>query len=317
MVGTEESAPIVFHPSSPQACEGFSPVLSRKHQRQVFHMHLISDATGETLNTVARAAAAYYADYQAVEHIYALVRTPKQLDRVIEEVERQPGIVLFTLADRALRGRLESRFNTLGIPCLSILDPVISSLAAYLKAESRPHIGGQHVLDAQYFKRIEALNYTMLHDDGQHPQDLDKAEVVLIGISRSSKTPTSIYLANRGIRTANIPLVPGLEPPGELLKLDRPLVVGLLASAERIAQIRRSRLLSLNENRETLYVDRDAINAELLEMRRLCARHSWPVIDVTRRSIEETAAAVINLLSERPAVPEIDKAPRSDGETLA
>jgi regulator of PEP synthase PpsR (kinase-PPPase family) len=281
-------------------------------------MHLISDATGETLNTVARAAAAYYADYQAVEHIYALVRTPKQLDRVIEEVERQPGIVLFTIADRALRGRLESRFNTLGIPCLSILDPVISRLAAYLKAESRPHIGGQHVLDAQYFKRIEALNYTMLHDDGQHAQDLDKAEVVLIGISRSSKTPTSIYLANRGIRTANIPLVPGLEPPGELLKLDRPLVVGLLASAERIAQIRRSRLLSLNENRETLYVDRDAINAELLEMRRLCARHSWPVIDVTRRSIEETAAAVINLLSEcRPAVPEIDKESRSDGETLA
>jgi hypothetical protein len=277
-------------------------------------MHLISDATGETLNTVARAAAAYYADYQAVEHIYALVRAPKQLDRVIEEVERQPGIVLFTLADRELRGRLENRFNTLGIPCLSILDPVISSLAAYLNAESRPHIGGQHVLDAQYFKRIEALNYTMLHDDGQHPQDLDKAEVVLIGISRSSKTPTSIYLANRGIRTANIPLVPGLEPPGELLKLDGPLVIGLMASAERIAQIRRSRLLTLNENRETLYVDRDAINAELIEMRRLCTRHSWPVIDVTRRSIEETAAAVINLLSaRRPPMPETD----SNGETLA
>jgi hypothetical protein len=267
--------------------------------RQFFHMHLVSDATGETLNTVARAAAAYYAGYQPIEHIYALVRTSKQLDRVVAEIERQPGIVLFTIADKALRQDLEQRCDALSIPSISILDPVINSLAAYLNAESRPHPGGQHTLNAEYFRRIDALNYSLIHDDGQHLDDLDSADVVLVGVSRSSKTPTSIYLANRGVKTANIPLIPGIPYPPQLDSITRPLVVGLIASAERIAQIRRHRLLTLHETRETDYVDRQAITAELVNMKQLCARHNWPVIDVTRRSIEETAAAILNLLTER------------------
>ncbi|MFO1088889.1 MAG: pyruvate, water dikinase regulatory protein [Hyphomicrobiales bacterium] len=271
----------------------------RRSAKQFFHMHLVSDATGETLNTVGRAAAAYYSDFQPIEHVYALVRTAKQLDRVLAEVERQPGIVLFTIAEPTLRQTLEERCKALSIPCLSILDPVISSLATYLNSESRPHVGGQHVLDAEYFKRIDALNFTMAHDDGQHADNLDAADVVLIGISRSSKTPTSIYLANKGIKAANIPLVPGVPPPPALLTVTRPLVVGLVASAERISQIRRSRLLTLNESRETDYVDRDSITKELVEMRKLCTRYQWPMIDVTRRSIEETAAAILNLLSEK------------------
>jgi regulator of PEP synthase PpsR (kinase-PPPase family) len=176
---------------------------------------------------------------------------------------------------------------------------VIASLATYLNSESRPHIGGQHVLDAEYFRRIDALNFTMAHDDGQHPENLDLADVVLVGISRSSKTPTSIYLANKGVKAANVPLVPGVPPSAELLAVSKPLVVGLVASPERIAQIRRSRLLTLNEVNETDYVNRDSITQELIEMRKLCARQQWPVIDVTRRSIEETAAAVMNLLSEK------------------
>lgn len=272
--------------------------------RQIFHMHLVSDATGETLNTVARAAAAYYANYQPIEHIYALVRTSKQLDRVAAEVARQPGIVLFTLADAKLRQELEDRCRALSTPCISILDPVIASLATYLKAESRPHVGGQHALNAEYFRRIDALNYTLLHDDGQHADDLESADVVLIGVSRSSKTPTSIYLANRGVKTANVPLVPSIPVPPQLEALRRPLVVGLVASVERIAQIRRHRLLSLKQPNSTPYADREAIAEELSHMRRLCTKHRWPVIDVTRRSIEETAAAVLNLVTERQAAAE-------------
>jgi hypothetical protein len=262
-------------------------------------MHLISDATGETLNTVARAASAHYAQYQPIEHIYALVRTPKQLQRVITEIERQPGVVLFTIVDTSLRKLLEQKCEELGVPCISILDPVIASLATYLNAESRPQVGRQHALNSEYFRRIDALNFTMAHDDGQHIEGIDKAEVVLVGISRTSKTPTSIYLANRGIKTANVPLVPGVEPPAELHSARNPLIVGLIATPERIAQIRRHRLLMLNESRETVYVDQQAITAELMAMRKLCQQHSWPTIDVTRRSIEETAAAIINLLNER------------------
>jgi regulator of PEP synthase PpsR (kinase-PPPase family) len=273
----------------------------RNSAKQYFHMHMVSDATGETLNTVARAATAYYAGYQPIEHIYTLVRTLKQLDRVIVEVEKQPGIVLYTIADSTLKAELEQRCEAFAIPCISILDPVIASLATYLNAKSKPHIGGQHVLNAEYFQRIDALNYTMAHDDGQITEDLNSADVILLGVSRSSKTPTSIYLANRGIKTANIPLVPGIPAPANLKNLQNPLIVGLIASAERISQIRRHRLLTLNEGRDTSYVDRKAITEELMNMRKLCTANQWPVIDVTRRSIEETAAAIINLIQAKTA----------------
>lgn len=262
-------------------------------------MHLISDATGETLNTVARAAAAHYSDYHPLDHIYALVRTAKQLQRVLAEIERQPGVVLFTLVDTDLRSQLERRCAELSVPCLSILDPVIASLALYLNTQSRPHIGRQHALNEEYFRRIDALNFTMIHDDGQHVEDIEEAEVILTGISRTSKTPTSIYLANRGIKTANIPIVPDIPIPSQLETVQKPLVVGLIASAERIAQIRRHRLLAINEDTEASYADHQAIAVELAYMRKLAARHGWPIIDVTRRSIEETAAAIINLQHER------------------
>ena len=266
-----------------------------------FHLHLVSDATGETLNTVARAAAAHYAGYQPIEHIYALVRTPKHLARVIAEIEAHPGVVLFTIVDKDLRQSLERRCIALSMPCISILDPVINSLAAYLNTTAHPQIGGQHALNADYFRRIEALNFTMAHDDGQHPEDLEHADVVLTGISRTSKTPTSIYLANRGVKTANVPIIPEIPYPPELDHLKSPLVVALTASAERIAQIRKHRLLTINDVRTSSYADPKTITEELLNLRRLCTRHRWPVIDVTRRSIEETAAAIMNLLKDRNA----------------
>ena len=265
-----------------------------------FHLHLVSDATGETLITIARAAAAQYAMVAPIEHIFPLVRTEKQLERVITEIEAAPGIVLYTMLDRTLADRLEAKCREFSLPCMSILDPVLAMFQSYLGAESTKRVGAQHTLNADYFKRIDALNYTMLHDDGQHTDDLEHADVVLTGVSRTSKTPTSIYLANRGVKTANVPLVPNTPVPPQLEALKVPLVVGLFASPERIVQIRQNRLLGLNAHRDDdLYVDRQAVAEEVAFSRRLCAKHNWPIIDVTRRSIEETAAAVMALLTER------------------
>jgi regulator of PEP synthase PpsR (kinase-PPPase family) len=270
------------------------------HRGKFFHLHLVSDATGETLITVARAAAAQYATVAPIEHIYPLVRTEKQLERVITEIETAPGIVLYTLLEDTLTARLEGKCREFGLPCLSILNPVLALFQSYLGTESNRRVGAQHVLNAEYFKRIDALNYTMLHDDGQHTDDLKHADVVLTGVSRTSKTPTSIYLANRGVKTANVPLVPNMPVPAQLEELSAPLVVGLYASPERIVQIRQNRLLGLNAHRDdALYVDRQAVAEEVAFSRRLCAKHNWPIIDVTRRSIEETAAAVMALLADR------------------
>jgi hypothetical protein len=265
-----------------------------------FHLHLISDATGETLITVARAAAAQYTKVSPVEHMHPLVRTQKQLDRVLAQIEESPGIVLFTLLEPDLVGRLEAKCRELGLPCLSILGPVLQLFQSYLGAESTHRVGAQHTLNAEYFKRIDALNFTMLHDDGQHIEDLEAADVVLVGVSRTSKTPTSIYLANRGVKTANVPLVPGVPLGTQVETLSAPLVVGLFATPERIVQIRQNRLLGLRAHHDNdQYVDRKAVADEIAASRRLCARHNWPVIDVTRRSIEETAAAVLALLADR------------------
>jgi [pyruvate, water dikinase]-phosphate phosphotransferase / [pyruvate, water dikinase] kinase len=270
------------------------------HDSSFFHLHLISDSTGETLITVARAASAQYNSAAPVEHVYPAVRTNKQLDRVLIEIEEAPGVVLYTLLDQALITRLEDKCRDLGLPCLSILGPVLRLFQAYLGAESTYQVGAQHILNAEYFKRIDALNYTMMHDDGQHVDELEEADVVLLGVSRTSKTPTSIYLANRGIKTANVPLVLGVPVPPQLESIQHPLVIGLFASPERIVQIRENRLLGLRRRLDNdQYVDRQAVAEEIASSRRLCARHNWPLIDVTRRSIEETAAAIMALLTER------------------
>ena len=265
-----------------------------------FHLHLVSDATGETLLAVGRAAAAQYATVSPIEHVYPLVRNQKQLDHAIGEIEENPGIVLYTMVDRELSARIEERCREIGAPCLSILGSVLALFHSFLGAETTPRVGGQHTLNAEYFRRIDALNFTMVHDDGQHTETLDEADVVLVGVSRTSKTPTSIYLANRGIRTANVPLVPGIVPPPALDALKRPLVVGLFASPERIVQVRQNRLLGLNAAQpDSNYVDRQSVSEEIALSKQLCAKRGWPLIDVTRRSIEETAAAIIALLQER------------------
>lgn len=264
--------------------------------RHYFHLHLVSDSTGETLMTVARAATVQYENVQEIEHVYPLVRSSKQLDRVISEIENAPGIVLYTLVDDEIAKRLEQKCRDLGLPFVNILDPVFAVFQSYLNVTQTHRVGGQHELDAEYFRRMEALNYTMMHDDGQIWDDLGSADIVLIGISRTSKTPTCIYLANRGIKAANVPLVPGIPLPDHVKSLKGPMIVGLIASVERIQQIRRNRVLSLNsDGYNDTYVDRKEISQEINMTRRLCSENEWPLIDVTRRSVEETAAEILTL----------------------
>ncbi|MBI1260240.1 MAG: pyruvate, phosphate dikinase/phosphoenolpyruvate synthase regulator [Rhizobiales bacterium] len=273
---------------------------------RIFHLHLVSDATGETLNAVARAACAQYEEARPIEHVYALVRGPKQLERVLAEVESAPGIVMFTMVNTELRQRLETRCAELHTPCISVLDPVMLALGQYLGKESSHKPGSQHTMNAEYFGRIDALNYTMSHDDGQSAGDLNNADIILLGVSRTSKTPTCMYLANRGIKAANIPVVPNMALPPDLATVTHPLVVGLTTSPDRLVQIRKNRLLSLKENNDTSYADPLVVAEEISFARRLYARHGWPVIDVTRRSIEETAAAVLNLYNERLKISEAE-----------
>ncbi len=261
-----------------------------------FHVHLVSDSTGETLNAMARAVCARFENVLPIEHIYALVRSQRQLDRALGDIEEAPGIVLHTIVDEKLRDSLEEGCRRMDMPCLPALDPLVSAMQRYLGAATTSRVGAHLRLDNDYFNRMDALNYAIGHDDGQGGQDLDQADVVMLGVSRTSKTPTCIYLAHRGVRAANVPLVPGRSLPEKLFQLKNTLIVGLLIAPDRLIQIRRNRLLSLKETRESSYIDQDAVRQEVIDARRLYERHGWPTIDVTRRSVEETAAAVLNLL---------------------
>ncbi|MBX3569571.1 MAG: kinase/pyrophosphorylase [Rhizobiaceae bacterium] len=261
-----------------------------------FHLHLVSDATGETLLAAGRAAAAQYKDARAIEHIYPLIRTEKQLRKVFDDIEEEPGIILYTVVDPDLASQIDARAAEMGLPAVSVLEPVLTVFQSYLGTPAGRRVGAQHVLDANYFRRIDALNFTMEHDDGQMVDDANAADIVLIGISRTSKTPTSIYLANRGIKTANIPIVLGVPIPDSLVEAKNPLVVCLVASAERVSHVRQNRVLGTSNGFDIdSYVDRSVIGEELAYARQICARHNWPMIDVSRRSIEETAAAIVAL----------------------
>jgi regulator of PEP synthase PpsR (kinase-PPPase family) len=264
-----------------------------------FHVHLVSDSTGETLNALAKAAAARFEGILPIEHIYVLIRSEKQLERALTEIESFPGIVLHTMVDMELRTMLEARCRELDMPAIGVLDPLVVAFSRHLGASVSKRVGAQHNLDNEYFERIEALNYAIAHDDGAAADRVKNADVVLVGVSRTSKTPTSIYLAHRGIKAANIPLVPGRDLPEELDDMNIPLIVGLIASPERLISIRKNRLLTLNDDRPSSYTDTEAVRQEIIAARRLFERKGWPVIDVTRRSIEETSATIISLLNEK------------------
>lgn len=266
---------------------------------EVHHVHLVSDATGETLNAIAKAALAQFEGVEVQEHFYALVRSQRQLQRVLDHIREEPGLVYFTLVNPELRRTLEAHCAELKLPCQGVLDGAIAMMGQFLGMVETHRPGGQHEVDNRYLARIEALNFTITHDDGQNVDMLANAEVVLVGASRTSKTPTCVYLAIRGVRAANVPIVPGVPLPPQLLSLKGPLVVGLWASPDRLVQVRRNRLNTLGEVRDTSYVDLDVVRGEITATRKLYESQGWPAIDVSRRSVEETAASVLNLLAER------------------
>lgn len=260
-----------------------------------FHLHLVSDSTGETVSSVARAAIAQFDDLDPEEHVWSLVRTSRQLDKVIAGIEANPGVVIYTLISKDLRDQLRGFCHQNNLPCIPVLARVMTEMSAYLGIKPSTNPGRQHEMNDEYFSRVEAVNYTLAHDDGQATWDLQDADVVIVGVSRTSKSPTCVYLANRGYKAANVPYVKGTPLPENLSSLKRPLVVGLTIDPERLLQIRRSRMQSINQDGETSYTDHEAVLEEIQDAKKFFGKHRWPIIDVTRRSVEETAAQIINL----------------------
>lgn len=263
-----------------------------------FHVHLVSDSTGETLSAVMKASAAQFSNATALEHLHTLIRSESQMDRALNDIAAKPGVVFYTLVNPVRRTQLETRCADLGIPAVSILDPTLATLGRYLGVAMSSEIGAQRNMDADYFKRIGSIDFAMAHDDGQHTEGLKNADIILVGISRTSKTPTCIYLANRGLRAGNIPMVPGVPLPPELFEFKRPLIVGLVASPDRIVQIRQQRLMTLNERDQTDYIDAERVREEMLQAKRLFVKNGWPFVDVTRRSVEETSARILNMYQD-------------------
>lgn len=276
-----------------------------------FHLHLVSDSTGETIQSVARACVAQFEGVEPVEHFWNLVRTDRQLDLVLEDVQRNRGIVVYTLVDDHLRQRLQDICLQHDVPCVSVLDPVMVAFARHLNMQSQSRPGRQHMLNAAYFSRMEAMDFALGHDDGQSTEELHRADVILVGVSRTSKTPTCLYLANRGVRAANVPFVPGVPLPAELDQLAQPLIIGLTKDPDRLIQIRRNRMKMLNQGGTTNYIDPEIVRAEVMEARRYFNRRGWPIIDVTRRAIEETAAEIFALMARRrpSGAPPVEIAP--------
>jgi hypothetical protein len=262
-------------------------------------MHLVSDSTGETVEIVARACLVQFDTIEATEHMWTMVRSKDQVEDVLTGIRENPGFVLYTIVNDDTRNRLEEGCRKLQVPCIAVLDPIVAKLGMHLDAEVHAMPGRQHVMDAEYFSRIEAMQFVLSHDDGQSAHNLDKADVVLMGVSRTSKTPTCIYLANRGIRAANIPIVPGCALPDELFAATNPLIIGLTKDPKRLVEIRRQRLRLLEQDEGTDYVDLEKVSTEINDARRLFTKHDWPVINVSRKSIEETAATIIQLYNKR------------------
>jgi [pyruvate, water dikinase]-phosphate phosphotransferase / [pyruvate, water dikinase] kinase len=266
---------------------------------KLFHLHMVSDSTGDTLHMVTRASLVQFENIEATEHIWSMIRNRDQIAEVLASLKEHPGFVLYTVVDADLRTQLEDGCRELKVPCIPILDTIVNALGTYLDIETHAAPGRQHVLDADYFGRIDAMHFVLNHDDGQSTRTLDEADVIIVGVSRTSKTPTCIYLANRGLKAANVPIVPGCELPGELMRAEKPLIVGLTNDVRHLIQIRRNRLRSLGQDEETDYVDMETVSREIRDAKRLYTKQGWPVIDVTRKSIEEVSANILQLYNHR------------------
>ncbi len=267
--------------------------------KKLFHLHMVSDSTGDTLHMVTRASLVQFENIEADEHIWTMIRSKDQIQLILDNLKENPGFVLYTVVDSDLRLQLEDGCRALKVPCIPVLDTIVNALGTYLDIETHAAPGRQHVLDADYFGRIDAMHFVLNHDDGQSTRTIDEADVIIVGVSRTSKTPTCIYLANRGLKAANVPIVPGCALPPELMRAEKPLIVGLTANARHLVQIRRNRLRSLGQDEETDYVDIKTVSREITDAIQLYAKSGWPSIDVTRKSIEEVSANILQLYNQR------------------
>ena len=279
--------------------------MKKTEPKRHFYLHLVSDATGVTLQGMARACLAQFEDIDPVERFWPLVRSEKQLERVITDINDNPGPVLFTLVDNNMRRRLQKACQDLHVPCMPVMDHIIKGLSSYTGLPSKGIPGLQHALDDKYFKRMDAVDFALSYDDGQNYDGIDEADIVLIGVSRTSKTPTCIFLARQGVKAANIPYVPGIPIPEKILQLRGPVFIGLTENPDRLIHLRRNRLKAdtgTHHQDDNTYLDPEIVENEILEARRFFTRHGWPVIDVTRRSVEETAAEILVILQRRREV---------------
>ncbi len=273
--------------------------MNHNNVKKEFFVHLVSDATGSTLQGLARACLAQFENINPIERFWPLVRTEKQLSRIIDDIKIHQGPVLFTMVDANLRKILKRECRKIDIPCMPVLDPLIKGMSAYLGITAKGIPGLQHELNEAYFERIDAVDFALSFDDGQSTEGIEEADVVLVGVSRTSKTPTCVYLARRGIKAANIPLVPNVEFPHHVVKYKHPIFIGLTETPQRLAQLRTNRIkneindIHLKGNE---YLEIEKIEEEVKKARKLFSKYDWPVIDVTRRSVEETAAEIMVLI---------------------
>ncbi|MFL2844395.1 MAG: pyruvate, water dikinase regulatory protein [Alphaproteobacteria bacterium] len=270
----------------------------KKNTKKTLTLHLVSDSTGETLKAVSSAAAAQFSELEYQQKTYPMVRTVTQLERVFKNIKEEKGVVFCTLVEEEVREKLEQFCKEENILYLPVMENIVSVLEEYTGFEAINKPGGQHILNDDYFKRIEAINYTLEHDDGQGQLNLENADVIVVGVSRTSKTPTCIYLANQGIKAANYPLVPHVGISEELENVKNTQVVALITSAHTLVEIRRKRSIELGlNNTDNDYIDIHKVEEEITMAKRIFANKGWPVIDITRRSVEETASAIMNILS--------------------
>ena len=280
-----------------------------------FHVHLVSDSTGETVSSVFRAAMAQFDELEVEEHVWSLMRTQSQFEKMLQGVQEYPGVILYTLVDKNMRRKVREACQRLNIPSVPVLGPVIRELSSYFGEEAGTKPGTQHELSDDYFDKVDAINFALAHDDGQAHWELDRSDIVVVGPSRTSKSPTCVYLAYRGYKAANVPFVKDCPLPESLFELKNPMVIGLTISIDRLLQIRKSRLQSLEHDTDMNYVDEEYVKEEMDAARKLYREQGWPSIDVTRRSVEESATLIIqhyHKRMEREAAKQNAQAAKSD-----
>ena len=265
-----------------------------------YNVYLVSDSTGETLDRIFLSLKSQFANFEYEKKEFAFVRTEQQIDKIIKECNHiENSLILYTIVETKLAKYISLNSQENNIPCFGILGNLILSFSKLLNQKATHKPSAQHVLDDEYYKRIEAIQFTMAHDDGKKVDDINNADVILLGVSRTSKTPTSIYLANRGYKTVNIPLVLQQKIPSGLEENQKACIIGLVADAERLADIRRNRVAIMKDNTLKEYTDLNFIKDEVEKSKKLFKKNCWPIIDVTRRSVEETAASILKIIEIR------------------